>query len=100
MLLASDIYGSVSRDKLGVASGTIVTTSNTGRVAGTALGGALFSAILSYQGVKLTQGMDYSHWSANPTSFVTAFQQSFLIGAGLCFLSIFFSAVRGKKGST
>ena len=91
------IFSSVPKERVGVASGMLLTISNIGRSTGIALSGALFAGILFQHNIKLTKGMDYSHWSLNPIPFVTAFQQSFLVAAGLTFLAIVFSAVRGKK---
>lgn len=91
------ILGSVPKQSLGAASGTLMTVSNAGRAMGIALGGAFFSVILGQYQIKLTKGMDYTHWSVNPAPFVTAFQRSFLITAGLTALAIILSAFRGKS---
>lgn len=95
----SAIFGSVPREKLGVASGMTVTMSNVGHVLGVAVSSFLFSLWMSSHGVSLEQGSTYQDWAANTGLFTQAFNLSCLAGALSTCVAIFASAVRGSPAT-
>ncbi len=85
---SSAIMGSVSKNRLGVASGMIATMRNLGMITGVALTGAIYTSRLNF----------YSHAAPATTASVHAFRDAFIVSAAICALGILASAAKGPSG--
>jgi hypothetical protein len=84
----SVVMGSVPRDRLGVASGMVATMRSLGVVTGVALLTSIYAA---------RSGTYTSGRAADAAGFVVpAFQDAFLVAAGLCVVAVGLALVRGK----
>ena len=79
----SIIMGSLPKEKLGIAAGTLGTMRNMGMVIGVAVSGAVFSNRFAYYGG--TEG-----------SFMLAFQDTYIVSAIICGIAMLTSLVRSK----
>ncbi|TAK08951.1 DHA2 family efflux MFS transporter permease subunit [bacterium] len=95
----SAMLGSVSRDKVGAASGMSVTTARIGGATGTALSATLFTHGLASAGLTQMQIESPQSWGAFPEIFSQTFSHTVHIINFFTLLSVFFSAVRGGKES-
>jgi predicted MFS family arabinose efflux permease len=94
----SAILGSVSHDKVGAASGMIVTTARVGGTMGTALSATLFTYALAMAGLSSLQIESPQSWGSSPEIFFRVFNRTVHIINFFTLLAVFFSAVRGGKG--
>jgi EmrB/QacA subfamily drug resistance transporter len=93
----SAIFGSVSPNKIGVASGMTATTARTGGALGVAMGSALFAFMLSHAGISQSEIESPQSWSANPERFIGPFGHTIHIINVFSLLAVFFSATRGPR---
>ncbi len=93
----SAILGSVSREKVGVASGMNTTTARTGGAMGIALSATLFTYGLAAAGLTPEQIMSPQNWGTAPDVFIRSFNHTVHIVNFFTLLSVFFSAVRGSR---
>jgi EmrB/QacA subfamily drug resistance transporter len=93
----SAILGSVPREKVGVASGMNTTTARTGGAMGIALSATLFTYGLAAAGLTPAQIESPQSWGSAPDIFIRSFNHTVHIVNFFTLLSVFFSAVRGKR---
>lgn len=93
----SAILGSVPRDKVGTASGMNTTTARTGGAMGVALSATLFTYGLAAAGLTRAQVESPQSWGDAPELFVRSFNHTVHIVNIVTLLSVFFSAVRGRR---
>jgi EmrB/QacA subfamily drug resistance transporter len=93
----SAILGSVPREKVGVASGMNTTTARTGGAMGIALSATLFTYGLAAAGLTRAQIESPQSWGTAPDIFIRSFNHTVHIVNFLTLLSVFFSAVRGRR---
>jgi EmrB/QacA subfamily drug resistance transporter len=93
----SAILGSVPRDKVGTASGMNTTTARTGGAMGVALSATLFTYGLAAAGLTRAQVESPQSWGEAPELFVRSFNHTVHIVNIVTLLSVFFSAVRGRR---
>jgi hypothetical protein len=96
----SAIFGAVSHDQLGAASGVNLTMNRVGNAVGVALAAALFMKYLVDAGVSPTLLHSPESWGTQPAVFMAAFQgtvQAILWSALLATVS---SALLNKKKPT
>jgi EmrB/QacA subfamily drug resistance transporter len=93
----SAILGSVPRDKVGTASGMNTTAARTGGAMGVALSATLFTYGLTTAGLSHLQIESPQSWGAEPAIFVRSFNHTVHIVNFVTLLSVFFSAVRGRR---
>jgi EmrB/QacA subfamily drug resistance transporter len=91
----SAILGTVPRDKVGAASGMIVTTARIGAVIGIALSGVLLTHGLYSGGMPSEQIESPRTWGASPEIFLHAFSRAIHVINSFAILAIVFSAIRG-----
>ena len=90
----SAIMGSVSRDRLGIASGMLATMRNLGMALGVALAGAVYSTRSAHYG----SGAPAAPGSgADLVASMGAFHDAYLVAAAFAFIGVFTSLVRGKE---
>lgn len=94
----SAIMGSVPKNRLGIASGTLASMRNIGMVLGIALSGAVFSGRLPVYGSEL-QELGYQGIALQACAFTKAMNDAFLAGAALAALGVITSLVRGKEAT-
>ncbi len=80
----SIIMGSLSKEQLGIAAGTLGTMRNTGMVMGVAVSGAVFSS-------------RYDYYGGVGASFLPAFKDTYTVSAIICGIAMLTSLVRSKK---
>jgi EmrB/QacA subfamily drug resistance transporter len=93
----SAILGSVTRDKVGAASGMNTTTARTGGAMGVALAATLFTYALTAAGLSSQQTESPESWSVSPTIFMLSFNHTVHVVNFFTLLAVFFSAVRGAR---
>jgi MFS family permease len=93
----SAIFGSVSPNKIGVASGMTATTARTGGALGVAMGSALFAFMLSSAGISQSQIESPQTWRAAPERFIAPFSHTIHIINVFSLLAVLFSATRGPR---
>lgn len=93
----SAIFGSVPREKVGVASGMNTTTARTGGAMGVALSATLFTYGLAAAGLTPAQIESPQSWGTTPHIFIRSFNHTVHIVNFFTLLSVFFSAVRGRR---
>lgn len=93
----SAILGSVPREKVGVASGMNTTTARTGGAMGIALSATLFTYGLAAAGLTPAQIESPQSWGTAPDIFIRSFNHTVHIVNFFTLLSVFFSAVRGRR---
>jgi EmrB/QacA subfamily drug resistance transporter len=93
----SAILGSVPRDKVGTASGMNTTTARTGGAMGVALSATLFTYGLAAAGLTRAQVESPQSWGEAPELFVRSFNHTVHMVNIVTLLSVFFSAVRGRR---
>ncbi|MCZ7362806.1 MAG: hypothetical protein O8C58_05675, partial [Candidatus Methanoperedens sp.] len=79
----SIIMGSLPREQLGVAAGSLGTMRNMGMVIGIAISGAVFSN-------------RYAYYGGTESSFLPAFQDAYIVSAIICGIAVLTSLVRKK----
>ncbi len=80
----SIIMGSLPKEQLGIAAGTMGTMRNTGMVVGVAVSGAVFSS-------------RYDYYGGVGASFLPAFQDTYTVSAVICGIAMLTSLVRSKR---
>ena len=95
----SAILGSVSRDKLGAASGVATTTARIGGSAGVALSAMFITYGLAAAGLSQLQIESPQGWVSSPEIFMTSFAHTVHVINLITILSVLFSAMRGGKRS-
>lgn len=93
----SAILGSVTRDKIGAASGMTATAARTGGALGVALASTLFTFMLSAAGMSGAQIESPQSWSSAPEPVIGSFSHTIHIINLFTLLAVFFSAVRGTR---
>jgi EmrB/QacA subfamily drug resistance transporter len=93
----SAIFGSVSMDKIGAASGMTATAARTGGALGVVMASTLFAYMLTAAGLSQAQIESPQSWSAAPERFIGPFSHTVHIINVLSLLAVFFSAVRGPR---
>ncbi len=92
---SSAIMGSVPRQRLGIASGTLASMRNIGMVLGVALAGAIFTTRLQVYYSDLMTAETAGH-IAETLAFTGAMHDVFLTGSILAVLGVLTSLVRGR----
>ncbi len=77
----SIIMGSLPKEQLGVAAGSLGTMRNMGMVIGIAISGAVYSN-------------RYAYYGGNESSFLPAFQDAYIVSAIICGMAVLTSLVR------
>ena len=80
----SIIMGSLPKEKIGIAAGTLGTMRNMGMVIGVAVSGAVFSS-------------RYVYYGNVGSSFLPAFRDTYTVSAIICGIAMLTSLVRGKS---
>lgn len=80
----SIIMGSLPKEQLGIAAGTLGTMRNMGMVIGVAVSGAVFSS-------------RYVFYGGIESSFLPAFHDTYIVSAVICGIAMLTSLVRGKS---
>jgi EmrB/QacA subfamily drug resistance transporter len=93
----SAILGAVPHDKIGAASGMIVTTARVGGAMGTALSATLFTYALTMAGLSSVQIESPQSWGSSPEIFFWVFNRTVHIINFFTLFAVFFSAVRGGR---
>ncbi len=93
----SAILGSVPRDKVGTASGMNTTAARTGGAMGVALSATLFTYGLTTAGLSPIQIESPQSWGDSPEIFIKSFNHTVHIVNFFTIVSVFFSAVRGRR---
>ena len=93
----SAILGAVPRDKVGAASGMIVTTARIGGATGVAFSAAIFTYGLAAAGLSQGQIESPQAWGAAPDIFLRNFNHTVHVINFFTLLSVFFSAIRGPR---
>ena len=94
----SAVMGSVAKDNLGIASGTLGTMRFSGQALSLALMGALVASASSTGLLSsLITGVGISHLSIAPGEFVDGMKRAFLVSAGVSMIGVFTSLLRGSK---
>ncbi len=91
----SAIFSAVEPRYVGAVSGISLTAANIANAMGVAIGSVLFLRWLDYYGLDRSGVPPYTQWGENPTVFIEAFQNSWLIIAGLTVIAIIASSMRG-----
>lgn len=93
----SAIMSTVSRDKVGAASGMTLTTARIGGAMGIAISGAIMTYALGANGLTPAQIESPESWSAAPQIFLKSFSFTVHLINGFALLAIFFAAMRGSR---
>ena len=93
----SAIISTVSRDKVGAASGMTLTTGRVGGAIGVALSGAIMTYALGAKGLSIQQIESPESWAAEPAAFLHAFSFTTHLVNGFAMFAVFFSAARGAR---
>jgi EmrB/QacA subfamily drug resistance transporter len=96
----SGIFSAVDARHVGAVSGISLTSANIANAMGVAVGSVLFLRWLNYFGSSGSGVPAYTEWAQNPDVFIKAFQNSWLIIAGLTAVAIVTSAMRGADKRT
>ena len=96
----SAIFSAVGPRHVGAVSGISLTSANIANALGVALGSVLFFRWLDYYGLSGSVVPAYTGWAENPQVFIKAFQNSWLMIAGLTVISVVASAMRGTDTRT
>jgi predicted MFS family arabinose efflux permease len=91
----SAIFGAVEPRYVGAVSGISLTSANIANAMGVATGSVLFLRWLNQYGLDQSGVPPYTQWAENPAVFIRAFQNSWLIIAGLTVIAIVASSMRG-----
>lgn len=94
----SAIFSAVEPRYVGAVSGISLTAANIANAMGVAIGSVLFLRWLDYYGLDRSGVPPYTQWGENPTVFIEAFQNSWLIIAGLTVIAVIASSMRGVDG--
>lgn len=95
----SAIFGAVSHDQLGAASGVNLTMNRVGNAVGVALAGALFTTYLVDAGVSPTLLHSPQSWGTQPAVFLAAFEGTVRMLLWSALLATVTSALMSKKKS-
>ncbi len=96
----SALFSAVAARHAGAVSGITLTSANIANATGVAFGSVLFLRGLNYFGLSGSVVPAYTEWAQSPQIFIKAFQNSWLIIAGLPTIAIVTSAVRGVDKRT
>ena len=88
-------FSAVEPRYVGAVSGISLTSANIANAMGVAIGSVLFLRWLNYHGLDQSGVPPYTQWGENPAVFIRAFQNSWLIIAGLTVIAIVASSMRG-----
>ena len=91
----SAIFSAVEPRHVGAVSGISLTSANIANAMGVVIGSVLFLRWLNYYGLDQAGVPPYTQWGENPAVFIRAFQNSWLIIAGLTVIAILASSMRG-----
>jgi MFS family permease len=91
----SAIMNTVSRDKVGAASGMTLTTGRIGGAIGIAMSGAIMTYVLGANGLTADQIESPESWTATPAVFLSAFSFTVHLVNAFTILAVFFAALRG-----
>ena len=91
----SAIFSAVEPRYVGAVSGISLTSANIANAMGVAIGSVLFLRWLHHDGQDQSGVPPYTEWGENPGAFIRAFQNSWLIIAGLTVIAIVASSMRG-----
>lgn len=91
------VLGAVAQDKVGAASGMMVTTTRIGGTLGVALSAALFTYGLSTAGMARNQVESPENWGSSPELFIQTFAATVHSINSFILLAIVFSAMRGGR---
>jgi EmrB/QacA subfamily drug resistance transporter len=91
----SAVFSAVEPRHVGAVSGISLTAANIANAMGVAIGSVLFLRWLNYQGLSGSVLPAYTQWAENPEVFIEAFQNSWLIIAGLTAIAVVTSVMRG-----
>jgi EmrB/QacA subfamily drug resistance transporter len=91
----SAIFSAVEPRYVGAVSGISLTSANIANAMGVAIGSVLFLRWLNHYGFDHAGVPPYTEWGENPAVFIQAFQNSWLIIAGLTVIAIVASSMRG-----
>jgi EmrB/QacA subfamily drug resistance transporter len=93
----SAIMSTVSRDKVGAASGMTLTTARIGGAIGVAVSGAIMTYALGNSGLTPEQIESPASWTASPGVFLSAFSFTVHLINGFAIFAVVFSAIRGSR---
>ena len=93
----SAIMSTVSRDKVGAASGVTLTTARIGGALGVALSGAIMTYALGSSGLTSAQIESPASWTASPEVFLSAFSFTVHLINAFAIFAVVFSAMRGTR---
>jgi MFS family permease len=93
----SAIFSAVEPRYVGAVSGLSLTSANIANAMGVAIGSVLFLRWLNHYGLDQAGVPPYTQWGENPAVFIRAFQNSWLIIAGLTVIAIIASSMRGVE---
>jgi len=93
----SAIMSTVSRDKVGAASGMTLTTARIGGAIGIALSGAIMTHALGSSGLTPAQIESPASWTASPGIFLRAFSFTVHLLNAVAVLAVVCSAMRGSR---
>jgi len=93
----SAIFSAVESRHVGAVSGISLTSANMANALGVAISSVLFLRWLNYYGLSGSVLPAYTQWAQNPEVFIKAFQNSWLIIAGLTAISVVTAAMRGVE---
>jgi len=91
----SAIFSAVEPRHVGAVSGISLTAANIANAVGVAVGSVLFLRWLNYYGLSGSVLPAYTQWTQTPDVFIKAFQNSWLIIAGLTAIAVVTSVMRG-----
>ncbi|HSK30746.1 MAG TPA: MFS transporter, partial [Candidatus Limnocylindria bacterium] len=91
----SGMFNAVEARYTGAVSGLSLTSANIANAMGVAVGSVLFLRWLNYHGLAGGSVPAYTEWSKEPEIYILAFQDSWMIIAGLAAIAIVTSAMRG-----
>lgn len=91
----SGMFKAVEPRYIGAVSGLSLTSANIGNAMGVAVGSVLFMRWLHFHGSPSAAIPPYTEWGSHPEVFISAFQSSWLVIAGMTAISIVASALRG-----
>jgi EmrB/QacA subfamily drug resistance transporter len=96
----SAIFSAVEARYVGAVSGISLTSANIANALGVVVGSVLFLRWLNYYGMTGSVLPPYTQWVQSPEVFIKAFQNSWLVIAGLTTIAVVTSALRGSDTRT
>ena len=96
----SAVFSAVEPRHVGAVSGISLTAANIANAVGVAIASVLFLRWLNYYGLSGSVLPAYTQWAENPEVFIKAFQNSWLVIAGLTAIAVVTSVMRGVDKRT